>query len=183
MRIHRHRFRKPKLDIPEYRINHEITSPQVRVVDENGQPLGILDTLEAIHIAESRSLDLVEVSPKAEPPVAKILDHGQFRYQKEKEVRKQKTQSHEVEIKGVRLSVRIGDHDFEIRCNQAKKFLERGDKVKPEIVLRGREKAHGDLASEVINNMIKHLEAIFPIRVEQPIQKQAGRVTAIIARV
>jgi translation initiation factor IF-3 len=182
MRIHRHRVRRPKLDIPEYRINFEITAPQVRVVDENGQPLGILNTREAIKIAEERGFDLVEVSPKAEPPVAKILDNGQFRYQKEKEARKQKSQSHEVEIKGLRLSVRIGDHDLNIRYEQAKKFLERGDKVRPEIVLRGREKAHADLATEVINNLIKKLEADFPLRIEQPIQKQAGRITAVIAR-
>lgn len=182
MRIHRHRFQKPKFDVPEFRVNLQIIAPQVRVIDENGQPLGILNTREAIRLAEERGLDLVEVSPKAEPPVAKILDNGQFRYQKEKEAKKQKAQSHEVDIKGLRLSPRIGDHDFEIRCEQAKKFLERGDKVRPEIVLRGREKAHTDLAEEVIKNLIKNLETRFPLRVEQPIQKQAGRITAIIAR-
>ncbi|MFH1252944.1 MAG: translation initiation factor IF-3 [Candidatus Uhrbacteria bacterium] len=182
MRIHRHRFRKPKLDIQEYRTNFEITAPQLRVIDENDNALGILDTSEAIRIAKERSLDLVEVSPKAEPPVARIIDNGQFRYQKEKEAKKQKAQSHEVDIKGIRLSPRIGDNDFNIRCAQAKKFLERGDKVRPEIVLRGREKAHADLAEEVIKGLIKNLEACFPIRVEQPVQKQAGRITAIIAR-
>lgn len=182
MRIHRHRVRKPKFDIPEYRVNEEITALQLRVVDENGAPLGVLDTAEAIKIAVERGFDLVEVSPKAEPPVAKILDNGQFRYQKEKEVRKQRTQSREVEIKGLRLSVRIGEHDLEIRHQQAKKFLERGDKVRPEIVLRGREKAHPELANEVITSLIKALEKDFPIRVEQAVQKQAGRVTAIVAR-
>jgi len=182
MRIHRHRIRKPKFDIPEYKVNDEIDAPELRVIDENNQALGILKTHEAIRIAEERGLDLVEVSPKAEPPVAKILDNGQFKYQKEKEVRKQKTQSHEVDIKGIRLSVRIGDHDLEIRRQQAKKFLERGDKVKPEIVLRGREKAHTYLAEEIIGNFVKSLEGEFPLRLEQPITKQGGRVTAIITR-
>ncbi|HBR80201.1 TPA: translation initiation factor IF-3, partial [Candidatus Uhrbacteria bacterium] len=171
-----------KFDIPEYRTNRQITAPELRVVDENGLPLGILKTSEAIRIAEERGFDLVEVSPKAEPPVAKILDHGQFKYQKEKEVRKQKIQSHEVDIKGVRLSVRIGEHDFEIRRQQAKKFLERGDKVRPEIVLRGREKAHAYLADEIITRFVKSLESEFPIRTEQAVTKQGGRVTAIIAR-
>lgn len=182
MRIHRHRVRKPKFDIPQYKTNHQINAPELRVVDENGLPLGILKTKEAIRIAEERGFDLVEVSPKAEPPVAKILDHGQFKYQKEKEVRKQKIQSHEVDIKGIRLSVRIGEHDLDIRRQQAKKFLNRGDKVKPEIVLRGREKAHAYLAEEIINGFIKSLETEFPIRVEQKVSKQGGRVTAIITK-
>ncbi|MFH1088930.1 MAG: translation initiation factor IF-3 [Candidatus Uhrbacteria bacterium] len=182
MRIHRHRVRKPKFDIPEYKTNREITAPELRVVDENDVSLGVISTAEAIRIAEERGFDLVEVSPKAEPPVAKILDHGQFRYQKEKEVRKQKVQSHEVDIKGVRLSVRIGEHDLTIRKAQAKKFLERGDKIRPEIVLRGREKAHAYLAEEIITNFIKALEEYFPLRVEQPINKQGGRITAIVAR-
>jgi len=182
MRIHRHRVRKPKFNIQEFKTNHEITAPELRVVDENGLPLGVLKTSEAIRIAEERGFDLVEVSPKAEPPVAKILDNGQFKYQKEKEARKQKAQSHEVEIKGVRLSVRIGEHDLEIRIQQAKKFLERGDKVKPEIVLRGREKNHTDLAVEIIKNFIKSLEVFFPLRIEQAVTKQGGRITAVIAR-
>lgn len=181
MRIHRHRFRKPKFDIPEYRTNEEITAPQVRVIDETGQPLGVLSTHEALRLAEERGLDLVEVSPKAEPPVAKFLDHGQFRYQKEKEARKQKAQSREVETKGIRLSVRIGEHDLEIRRQQAAKFLERGDKIRLEIVLRGREKMHTDLAEEIIKNFIKLLEGQFSLRLEQPIQKQGGRVTAVLA--
>jgi translation initiation factor IF-3 len=182
MRIHRHRFRKPKFDIPEYRVNEEITAPKLRVIDENGQPLGIIGTAEALRFAEERGLDLVEVSPKAEPPVAKILNHGQFRYQKEKEARRQKIQSHEIETKGIRLSVRIGEHDLEIRRQQAKKFLERGDKIRPEIVLRGREKAHTDLAEEIINNFVKSLEIFFPLRIEQPISKMNGRVTLTVAR-
>lgn len=182
MRIHRHRFRKPKFDIPEYRANEEIIAPELRVFDETGQPLGIISRAEALRVAAESGFDLVEVSPKAEPPVAKILDRGQFRYQKEKEARKQKVQSHEVDTKGIRLSVRIGEHDLEIRRQQAKKFLERGDKIRPEIVLRGREKAHADLAEEIVKNFIKSLETYFPLRVEQPVSKVNGRVTITVAR-
>jgi len=152
------------------------------VIDEKGLALGIISTAEALRIAMERGFDLVEVSPKAEPPVAKILDHGQFKYQKEKEVRKQKVQSHEVDTKGIRLSVRIGDHDLDVRRQQAKKFLERGDKIRPEIVLRGREKSHADLAEEIIKDFVKSLEEYFPLRVEQPISKMNGRVTTTVAR-
>lgn len=182
MRIHRHRFRRPKIEIPVYKANEEITAETVRVVDENSQPLGVLKTADAVKIAQERGLDLVEVSPKADPPVCRIQDYGHFKYQKEKEVRKQKAQSKEVEVKGIRLSVRIGEHDLDVRRQQAVKFLERGDKLRIEIVLRGRERAHAGLAREIIENFIKKLQEQFPLRIEQAVTKQDTRMTAIVAR-
>lgn len=182
MRIHRHRNFRPKVSVPVFRANEAITSLEVRVIDENGEALGVLQTSKAIQIAVERGLDLVEVSPKAEPPVCKILNYGHFKYQKEKEVRKQKAQSKEVNIKGIRLSLRIGDHDLEVRHQQAKKFLERGDKVKLELVMRGREKAHRDVAETVLNKIMALLRADYPIRVEQATSYQMGRMTTIIAR-
>ncbi|HLD17666.1 MAG TPA: translation initiation factor IF-3 [Patescibacteria group bacterium] len=182
MRIHRHRVRKPKIEIPQYRFNEEIDAEHLRVVDEKGQPLGVLRTADALRLAGERELDLVEVSPKAEPPVAKFLDYGQFKYQKEKEVRKQKAQSKEVEVKGIRLSIRIGEHDFDVRYQQAKKFLERGDKLRLEIVLRGRERSHSQLAEEIMNKFVARIRQDFPIRIEQPISKQGGRMTLIVSR-
>lgn len=182
MRIHRHRHQKPKLNIPTFRVNEQIDNPEIRVIDDKGEQLGVIPTARAMEIARERELDLVEVSPKAEPPVCKILDFGHFKYQKEKEVRKQKAQSHEVEIKGIRLSLRIGDHDLEIRHQQAKKFFERGDKVKIELRLRGREKAHVDVAKEVVAKFLELVKADFPIRVEQPIQVMGGTITMVLAR-
>lgn len=182
MRIHRHRQRKPKFEVPVYRANEAILAPEVRVVDENDKPAGVLPLAQAIALARSKELDLVEVSPKAEPPVCRILDYGQFKYQKEKEARKQKAQSKEVEVKGVRLSLRIGEHDIETRHQQAKSFLEDGDKVKVEIILRGREKGHQAVAREVIKKFMEVLKADFPIRVEQEITYQQGRLTAIVGR-
>ncbi|NBS41172.1 translation initiation factor IF-3 [bacterium] len=182
MRIHRHRHQKPKLNIPTFRVNEQIDNPEIRVIDDKGEQLGVIPTSRAMEIARERELDLVEVSPKAEPPVCKILDFGHFKYQKEKEVRKQKAQSHEVEIKGIRLSLRIGDHDLEIRHQQAKKFFERGDKVKIELRLRGREKAHVDVAKEVVAKFLELVKADFPIRVEQPIQVMGGTITMVLAR-
>lgn len=182
MRIHRHRHQKPKLNIPTFRVNEQIDNPEIRVVDDKGEQLGVIPTSRALEIARERELDLVEVSPKADPPVCKILDFGHFKYQKEKEVRKQKAQSHEVEIKGIRLSLRIGDHDLEIRRQQAKKFFERGDKVKIELRLRGREKAHVDLAKQVVNKFLEMVKTDFPIRVEQAVQVMGGTITMILAR-
>ena len=183
MRIHRHRQRKPKFEVPVYRANELILATEVRVVDELDKPAGVMTTVAAIALARSKELDLVEVSPKAEPPVCRILDYGQFKYQKEKEARKQKAQSKEVEVKGVRLSLRIGEHDIETRHQQAKSFLEDGDKVKIEIILRGREKGHQDVAREVIKKFMEVLKTDFPIRVEQEITYQQGRLTAIVGRV
>lgn len=182
MRIHRHRHRKPALNIQKYRINERITSPEVRVVDDQGQPLGVLPVEKAIEIARSKELDLVEVSPKAEPPVCKILDYGQFKYQKEKEARKQRAQAKEVEMKEIRLSVRIGAHDRDVRVKQAAKFLERGDKVKVELPMRGREKAHKEVAEEVVSGFVEALKAYYPLRIEQELKYINGRFSTIVAR-
>ncbi len=182
MRIHRHRNRKPTLNIQKYRINERIVSPEVSVVDDQGQSLGVLPTEKAIEIARSKEMDLVEVSPKTEPPVCKILDYGQFKYQKEKEARKQRAQAKEVEIKVIRLSVRIGTHDRDVRVKQAAKFLERGDKVKIELPMRGREKAHKEVAESVVNEFVEALKIIYTLRIEQELKYLNGRFSTILAR-
>lgn len=182
MRIHRHRIRRPTLDIPQYRVNQKIKSPEVRVIGAQGEALGILPIEEAIKLAETKEMDLVEVSPKAEPPVCKILDYGQFKYQKEKEAKKRKSQSAEVDIKGIRLSVRIGVGDLQVRLKQALKFLEQGDKIRVELPLRGREKAHRDVAQQVMEDFLEQVKAVYPVRIEQENKYLAGRFTMIVAR-
>jgi translation initiation factor IF-3 len=182
MRIHRHRQRKPKFNIPEYRVNAKIDVPEVRVVDENAVSLGILPTEKAIALAAERGLDLIEVSPKAEPPVCKFADAGHFKYQKEKEARKQRAQSKEVETKGIRLTMRIGSGDLGIRVEQAKKFFEKGDKVKAEMILRGRERAHFDKAKEVFDAFVAQLSEHYQVKVESPLKNQDGKIHMILAR-
>ncbi len=182
MRIHRHRSRRPKLNLHKFRVNEKIKAPEVRVVDDDGTALGILETAKAVAIAVAKEMDLVEVSPKAEPPVCKILDFGQFKYQKEKDARKQKAQSKEIGMKAVRLSVRIGDHDFNTRIKQASKFLDRGDKVKIELPMRGREKAHKNVATDVIKRFIETLKESYELRTEQVVTYQGGRMTAIVTK-
>src|SRR3989338_2630409 len=137
MRIsHRRKKEEPK---KIYFFNEGIAAPQVLVLDKAGANLGVMPTSKALSLAREEGMDLVEINPKSTPPVAKIIDFGQFRYQQEKEARISKAHQHVVEIKGVRLSLRIGDHDAEIRRNQALKFLDEGNKVKIEVILRGRE--------------------------------------------
>jgi translation initiation factor IF-3 len=182
MRIHRHRATRPKFNIPKFNINERIRAEEVRVIDHEGNMLGVLSTAEALAIAQEKELDLVEVSPKANPPVCKILDFGQFKYQKVKEAKKQKTQSKEVDIKGIRLTFRIGDHDRNVRLKQALKFLERGDKIKIELVLRGRERAHKMLAKEMVQEFLKDIKEVYEVRIEQDVAFQGNRVTMIVAR-
>lgn len=181
MRISRKK-RPQKLLIPIYRRNEGIAVPQVRLIDADGNNLGVFATNEAIRMARQSEMDLVEINPKAEPPVAQIIEFTHFKYQKEKEARKQRANAHVSEIKGIRLSVRIGEHDMTIRQAQAEKFLERGDKVRAEIILRGREHARVDLAYDVIRRFIAMIETNIPVRYDQEITKQANKVTAIVAK-
>jgi len=181
MRISRKR-RKPKLLIPKYRINQKILATEVRVLDIEGTNLGVMPTAEALAKAEEQELDLVEINPKADPPVAKIIDFTRFKYQKEKEVRKQKIKSHVAELKGIRLSVRIGEGEMKTRQAQAEKFLNRGDKAKIEIILRGRERGKVSIAYEVIKKFITQIEENIPLRYDQEATMQGNKVTAIVVK-
>ena len=135
-----------------------------------------------MRLAAERELDLVVIQPKAEPPVAKIIDFGKYKYEQEKEARKQKAKQKTVEVKGIRLSARIGPHDIDVRKEQAKKFLDDGDKVKVEIILRGRERRHADLARQIIQDFITNLNKEMPVRIDQPVQNQGGQLTSIVAK-
>jgi len=137
---------------------------------------------EAIALAKEKEMDLVEINPKANPPVTKIVEFGSFKYQKEKEAKKQKARSHVSEMKGIRLSIRISDHDMGIRQKQAEKFLNRGDKVRVEIILRGRERGKSEFAYETVKKFVAMLEQDFSLRYDQEPQRQGGKITAIVAK-
>jgi translation initiation factor IF-3 len=181
MRISRKK-RPDKPLIPLYKLNDRITAPEVRVIDAEGKNIGILPTREAVAMALAQEMDLVEINPKGQPPVAQILEYGHFKYQKEKELRKQKINSHVSDIKGIRISIRISEHDLAVRMAQAKKFLERGDKVKVEMILRDRENGKAPLAFQVIERFFALLDADIPVRYEQPGTRQGNKITAIIIR-
>ena len=156
-------------------------APRLRIVDEEGNFLGIMSREEALDLSRTQEKDLIEIVPKGDIPVAKLTEYGKFRYQKEKELKKQKSQQKRVDVKGIRLSLRIGKHDIDLRVRQAIEFLEGGDKVKAELMLKGREKAHPELAFDVIKNFVKEIGAKTPIKVEQPPAYQSGKIFAIIA--
>jgi translation initiation factor IF-3 len=181
-RIHfRHRQAQRHIPVDLYPINEKIRATEVRVIDENGQMLGVMPTFQAISLAKERGLDLIAVSPKAQPPVAKFISYGSFKYQQEKALKKQKAQQKKIEIKEMRISPRIGKHDLEIRVNQARKFIERGDKLSMVVILKGRERQHPELGKEIIENFINSLSQLITIEIEQPIKRQGNNFSAVIA--
>ena len=138
--------------IRENQINEEIREKEVRVIDSDGTQLGILPIEEALQLSIDRKLDLVKVAPQAKPPVCKIMDYGKYRYElqkKEKEARKKQKQNI-VELKEIRLSTFIEEHDLMVKANNAVKFLKEGDKVKVSLRFRGRERDHVDVGQRVM---------------------------------
>ena len=135
------------------RFNEFITVPKVRVIDENGENLGVMYTREAMEQANSVGLDLVEVSPNADPPVAKFLDVGKFKYETQKKAnlarKSQKTQ----EIKEIKMRPNIDDHDYDVKMRKINEFIGEGDKVKCTLRFRGRELAHGQLGMLVLQRV------------------------------
>ncbi len=134
---------------------------------------------EALQMAREQGLDLVEVAPMAQPPVCRIMDYGKYQYQQSKQDRLNKSKQKKVEIKGIRIGLRTDDHDLDFKKDQAEKFLKKGDKVKIEIQLRGREKAHQDLARKNLEEFIGSIET--PHKTEQEIKRYPGGFNTIIA--
>lgn len=180
MRISRKRHKEePK---KKFLSNESITAPQIFVLGIDNQPRGIMNTAEAVRLARSEELDLVIINPKAEPPIAKMLDFGQFQYQQEKEARLRKAHQHVIKTKNIRFSLRIGEHDRDIKKNQAVDFLNGGDKVKVEIFLKGRELQQGQLALDLFKSFIADINAVVPTRFDQTIERQKNIISAVITK-
>ena len=179
----RRKWRKPKPKIEKKEIaNERIKSEKVVLISEDEGMIGEVFTRDALEKAKSEDMDLVLVNPKADPPVAKITDLGRLKYEKEKKAHKQRLLQKKVDTKNLRLSVRIGQHDFDLRIRQGKKFLEKGHKLKLELTLKGREKQHPEKARERIQEFVETLKSDenFNITEEQALTKQGGRYTIIL---
>ncbi|MFA5021307.1 MAG: translation initiation factor IF-3 [Patescibacteria group bacterium] len=161
----------------EFRINEKIISPKLTVIDENDANLGIMSREQALAEAKERGLDLVEVSPKAESPIAKFMDYGSFKYQKEKQERKAKAKQKSVETKTVKITFKIAQHDLEIRAAKAADFLLDGDKVRIETQLRGRENQHADLAKRNIWNAVDLIKRKVAASGKTEVPKPEGDIT------
>lgn len=163
-----------------YRLNNKINAPLVRLIDEKDEHVGEIKTEKALQIAQEKKLDLVEISPKANPPVAKIMDFGQFKYDlKKKDKKDKKQQKISNVVKGIRITPRISQHDLEMRAKKSNEFLSKGNKVRIEMILRGREKAHFDLAKEKVQNFINLMEG--EINIDQPPKRQGNQISAVIS--
>ena len=154
---------------------------EVRLVDETGKQLGVMNLKEALRMARERNLDLVQVTEKVRPPVCRITDYGKYLYAEEKKKKQSKTKK-VGELKGIRLSFNISPHDLEIRVRQAEKFLKRGDKIRVDIILRGRQRALQNIAEEKINQFTQVLNEKIPIKVERNIQRRGRNLTMIITK-
>lgn len=161
---------KQNRDLPT--INERIRFPKIRVIDTDGGQLGIMTPRDALRLAEEKELDLVLVSDKADPPVCRIMDYGKFKFEQEKKAREARKKQHTSDVKEVKMRYKIEDHDYQVRVNQAKKFLNAGDKVKATITFRGREIQHRDLAETLLLQMATDLQEFAEV---QQAPKQEGR--------
>ncbi len=148
------------------RINDQIRAREVRLIDETGQNIGVVAKFDAIARAEAAGLDLVEVSPDAEPPVCKILDFGKFKYQEQKKAAEARKNQKIVEIKEIKMRPGIDDHDYDVKMRAIRRFFEEGDKVKITLRFRGREMAHSQLGMEVLQRVKADTEALAKVESE-----------------
>jgi translation initiation factor IF-3 len=153
MTNYRRRRAKPVDTTRKFKINKQIRAEEVRLLDPEGAMLGVFSAREAYAMAQEQELDLIEINPKSEPPVCRIMDYNKFKYQQSKSGAANKPRK--TEMKTLRVSVRVSLNDLQVRAKKAEQFLEKGMKVKLQAQMKGREKAHPEVASETMVNFLK----------------------------
>jgi translation initiation factor IF-3 len=151
------RRRRDCIDKRFIRINERIRAREIRVIDDEGKQIGVLPPYEALKMARERNLDLVEISPTAQPPVCRIMDYGKFLYQQEKKEREAKKHQKVITVKEVKFRINVDDHDYETKKNHVLRFLDEGDKVKATIFFRGREMTRTNLGRQILERLIKDI--------------------------
>ena len=146
------------LGINDLMINEEIRDREVRVVDQNGEQLGVMSSREALALAEERQLDLVKIAPQARPPVCKLMDYGKYRFEQSKKEREFRKNQKVITVKEVRLSATIEDHDVDVKFKNAVKFLKEGNKVKVTIRFRGRQITHSEIGRQVMTEFAERIK-------------------------
>ena len=149
--------RRPFIDKRFIRTNERIRVREVRVIDDEGKQIGILQPFEALRLAREKNLDLVEVSPTAQPPVCRIMDFGKYLYEQDKKERAAKKHQKIITVKEVKFKINVDEHDYEFKKNHVLRFLEDGDKVKATIFFRGREMTHTNLGRQILDRLIKDI--------------------------
>jgi translation initiation factor IF-3 len=168
---------KERIDEP--RVNRRIRVPEIRVIGEDGEQLGIMQTIQALRRAESVNLDLVEVQPRAKPPVCKIMDYGKYKYEQSRKLAESKKKQQQIELKEVKFRPKTGEHDFDTKVKNLKRFLEKGNKGKVTVMFRGREIVHPEIGREMLNRVIQALgeEAL----IEQNPRLEGRQMVMIVA--
>jgi translation initiation factor IF-3 len=149
-----------------HKINYRIESREVRLIGADGQNVGVVPTRQAIAMADEAGLDLVEISPDAKPPVAKILDYGKFRFQEQKKAAEARKKQKVIEIKEIKIRPMIDDHDYEVKMKAARRFFEEGDKVKVTLRFRGREMDHQELGYQLLQRVKADMLEIAKVELE-----------------
>jgi translation initiation factor IF-3 len=147
------------------RVNEQISVPEVRLIDETGENVGVVSKLDAMQRAENAGLDLVEISPGADPPVCKILDYGRYKYVDQKKKAEARKKQKTIDIKEIKMRPNIDQHDYDVKMRAIFRFLDEGDKVKVTMRFRGREMVHQDLGLKVLDRVREQLDAV--AKVEQ----------------
>jgi len=167
----------PSRDGP--RVNDQIRIPNVRLIDETGENVGVVPTREALSRAEGVGLDLVEISPMADPPVCKILDYGKFKYEQQKRANEARKKQKIIEVKEIKMRPNIDQHDYEVKMRSIFKFLTEGDKVKVTMRFRGREMAHQELGLAVLDRVRDEVGELG--KVEQTPKLEGRQMTMVMA--
>ncbi len=163
-------------------INNFIKAKEVRVISETGEQLGVMNIFEAIDLAKARGLDLIQVTEKVVPPVCRIANYGKYLYSLQKKERKIKVNTKITKLKEIQLGFNIAPGDIETKAKQAEKFIKEGDKVKVTMVLKGREKAMGDLAKNKILFFLETTDKLIPLKVERELKREIKGFTIIISK-
>ena len=161
------------------KINHRIDAREVRLIGADGQNVGVVPTRQALAMAEEANLDLVEISPDAVPPVAKILDYGKFKFQEQKKAAEARKKQKVVEIKEIKLRPMIDDHDYDVKMRAMQRFFEEGDKVKVTLRYRGREMAHQEIGTKLLDKVKSDVADI--AKVEQDARFEGRQVVMVLA--
>ncbi len=171
-------MRQDKDSQRKHKINNEIKANELRVIDSNGEMLGILPRNEALRIAEEREIDLVEIVPTANPPVCKIIDYGKFIYEIQKKEKQQKKNQAASQLKEIRFKWRTATHDFNFKVKHARAFIEEGSKVKASVMFRGREITHQEIGKELLEKFIEEMTDI--AKLDQPLKFEGKNLSVIL---
>jgi len=151
-------------------MNNQIRVPEIRCIDEDGEPMGVIRTRDALVRAHETGLDLVEINATAKPPVCRIMDHGRFKYEQDKKKKEQKKRQVVVKLKEVKFHVNVGDHDYDTKLRHAFEFLADGNRVKFSLMFRGRENAHRELGFELMKRIQKDIADVATVELAPRLQ-------------